>query len=128
MALSWARQPGVGRPRTEAEVPESEQIGDRNEHDQDPPSIVSGPLKDPHQRHHADDKRCNEEANHHDIEERHHNHIVGNPEGHWRGSSRIDIRFTKYSPGEPYPLTRSTRATTALARNWAMMALRCLRS
>src|SRR6185437_2166826 len=27
-----------------------------------------------------------------------------------------------------YPLTRSTRATTALARNWAMMALRCFRS
>src|ERR1017187_10133167 len=28
----------------------------------------------------------------------------------------------------PYPLTRSTRATTALARNWAIIALRCLRS
>ena len=27
-----------------------------------------------------------------------------------------------------YPLTRSTRATTALARNWAMIALRCFRS
>src|SRR4051794_37561670 len=27
-----------------------------------------------------------------------------------------------------YPLTRSTRATTALARNWAIMALRCFRS
>src|SRR5690348_5372344 len=27
-----------------------------------------------------------------------------------------------------YPLTRSTRATTALARSWAMIALRCLRS
>src|SRR5260370_19903552 len=27
-----------------------------------------------------------------------------------------------------YPLTRSTRATTALARNWAIIALRCFRS
>ena len=27
-----------------------------------------------------------------------------------------------------HPLTRSTRATTALARNWAIIALRCLRS
>ena len=27
-----------------------------------------------------------------------------------------------------YPLTRSTRATTAFARSWAMMALRCFRS
>lgn len=28
----------------------------------------------------------------------------------------------------PYPFTRSTFATTALARNWLMIALRCLRS
>src|SRR5258705_13869072 len=27
-----------------------------------------------------------------------------------------------------YPLTRSTRATTSLARNWAIIALRCFRS
>jgi hypothetical protein len=37
-------------------------------------------------------------------------------------------RLLPGNDGFSYPLTRSTRATTALARNWAMMALRCLRS
>jgi hypothetical protein len=40
----------------------------------------------------------------------------------------MDCRV-KPGNGEPgYPFTRSTRATTALARNWAIIALRCLRS
>jgi hypothetical protein len=51
------------------------------------------------------------------------------------GLTRASIFFVKMDcrvkPGNDkldYPLTRSTRATTALARNWAMIALRCFRS
>jgi hypothetical protein len=49
--------------------------------------------------------------------------------------TRASILFVKMDclvkPGNDelgYPLTRSTRATTALARNWAIIALRCFRS
>ena len=40
---------------------------------------------------------------------------------------KMDCRV-KPGNDELYPLTRSTRATTALARNWAIIALRCFRS
>src|SRR5712672_1772689 len=41
---------------------------------------------------------------------------------------RMDCRVKPGNDALFYPLTRSTRATTALARNWAIIALRCLRS
>jgi hypothetical protein len=41
---------------------------------------------------------------------------------------KMDYRVKPGSDALTYPLTRSTRATTALARNWAIIALRCFRS
>ena len=41
---------------------------------------------------------------------------------------KMDCRVKPDNDELCYPLTRSTRATTALARNWAIIALRCFRS
>ena len=45
-----------------------------------------------------------------------------------RSGEALDIDNSRESGGRGHPLTRSTRATTALARSWAMIALRCFRS
>ena len=46
----------------------------------------------------------------------------------FRQSKPARKRNAPSQPHEPQPLTRSAFATTGLARNWAMMAVRCFKS